>query len=166
VVRVLRQSDAHVGWKQRNTRTLKHRQQHYGKSSLRNYQRVTRADSRRVKSGDYSLPYPPAKVLTVGDGQLLCLIGAVIATVAASSTSTKVSAREALAQTVIAEDPPADSAIWLAQLRTDWHSKLAQFRHSYGITADELRPNQATTVAARGHLSKALGQRAKAHNRR
>ena len=81
---------------------------------------------------------------------------------AAFSTSTKVSAREALAQTVMAEDPPTDTADSLAQLEiagtANWHS--------YGITADELRPNQATTVAARGHLSKALGQRAKAHNRR
>ena len=118
-----------------------------------------------VKRSDVIPLFHYSYIAKAGNGLYVCLVGAVIGTIAGFASKKQGSPHEELAQTPMAQDPPADSAIRLAQLRTNWHSKLAQFRHSYGITADELRPNQAKTVRARDHPSELLGWRAKAHNR-
>ena len=53
-----------------------------------------------------------ASLVKIGNGLWLCLIGAVIGTIVGFTISKQVSAREALAQTVMAQDPPADKPFW------------------------------------------------------
>jgi hypothetical protein len=92
-----------------------------------------------VKRSDVIPLFHYSYIAKAGNGLYVCLVGAVIGTIAGFASKKQGSPHEELAQTAMAQDPPADS---LAQLEiagtANWHS--------YGITADELRPNPAKTV--------------------
>ena len=67
-------------------------------------------DINNVQNRIADLDAPIAISAQVGNGLWICLIGAVVGTVAGFTTNKQVSAQEALSQTVMAQDPPADTA--------------------------------------------------------